>query len=46
MLDIIYLALTFALFALVALIAKGVERTGPRARGSDQRDAMGGEARG
>jgi len=25
-LDIIYLALTFALFALVALIAKGVER--------------------
>lgn len=25
-LDIIYLALTFALFALVALIAKGVEK--------------------
>lgn len=25
-LDIIYLALTFALFALVSLIAKGVER--------------------
>ncbi|WP_176697119.1 hypothetical protein [Microbacterium sp. 3J1] len=45
MLDIIYIALTLALFALVSLVAKGVERTGPRARGSAQRDALNGEAR-
>ena len=44
MLDVIYLAATIALFALVGLIAKGVERTGPR--GSAQREAMGGEERG
>ena len=46
MLDIIYIALTLALFALVSLVAKGVEKTGPRARGSAQREAMDGEARG
>jgi hypothetical protein len=45
-LDIIYLALTLALFALVSLVAKAVEKTGPRARGSAQREAMDGEARG
>jgi hypothetical protein len=45
-LDIIYIALTLALFALVSLVAKGVERTGPSARGSAQREAMSGEARG
>lgn len=44
MLDIIYLALTLALFALVSLVAKGVEKLGPRARGSAQREAMDGEA--
>ncbi|WP_181157583.1 hypothetical protein [Microbacterium sp. MYb62] len=46
MLDIIYIALILALFALVSLVAKGVERTGPRARGSAQRETMDGEARG
>ncbi len=45
-LDIIYVALTLALFALVALIAKGVERQGPRVRGSARREAIGGEDRG
>jgi hypothetical protein len=45
-LDVIYLAATLALFALVGLIAKGVERTGPRPRGSAQRAAMSGEERG
>lgn len=38
MLDILYIALTFALFTLVALVAKGVERIGPRARSSAPRD--------
>ncbi|WP_186307606.1 hypothetical protein [Microbacterium sp. 1.5R] len=45
MLDIIYIALTLALFALVTLIAKGVERQGPRARGSARSEATDGEAR-
>lgn len=43
MLDVIYLALTLALFALVGLIAQGAERLAPRARGSARRDATGGE---
>jgi len=45
-LDIIYAALTLALFALVALIAKAIEIMGPRSRGSDQREALGGGDRG
>ena len=43
MLDVIYLAATLALFALVGLIAKGVEKLGPRSRGSAHREAMRGE---
>lgn len=46
MLDVLYLAATLALFALVALIAKAVEKLGPRPRGSAQREAMSGEGRG
>lgn len=46
MLDVIYLTLPLALFALVGLIAKGVEKLGPRARGSARREATNGEARG
>ena len=46
MLDVIYLAATLALFALVGLIAKGVEKTGPRPRGSAHREAMSREERG
>jgi hypothetical protein len=45
-LDVIYLAATLALFALVGLIAKAVEKLGPRPRGSAQREAMGGGERG
>ena len=30
MLDVVYIAATLALFALVALAARGVERLGPR----------------
>ena len=45
-LDVIHLLAILALFALLALIAKGAERLGPRARGSAQREAMGGEERG
>ena len=46
MLDVIYLALTLALFALVGLIAQGAERLSPRPRGSVPREAMGREERG
>ncbi|MDF2581167.1 MAG: hypothetical protein K0S49_2746 [Microbacterium sp.] len=45
MLDVIYLAATIALFALVGLIARGVEHLGPRARASAPREPMNGEAR-
>jgi len=43
-LDVVFLAVTAALFALVALVAKGVERMGPEARSSSTRPAgRGGE---
>ena len=45
MLDVIYLVLILALFALAGLVAKGVEMTGQRAPSSAQRAAMGGEER-
>ncbi|WP_298870355.1 hypothetical protein [uncultured Microbacterium sp.] len=37
MLDAVFLAATVALFALVALVAKGVEKLGPDARSSAPR---------
>ncbi|MCJ1708837.1 hypothetical protein [Microbacterium sp. VKM Ac-2923] len=37
MLDAVFLAATAALFALVALVAKGVEKLGPEARSSSPR---------
>ncbi|WP_171013231.1 hypothetical protein [Microbacterium sp. 2FI] len=40
MLDVLYLVAVIALFALVGLVAKGVERLDLPARGSAQRDAM------
>ena len=43
MLDIIYLALTLAVFALVALAASGVERMGPRAKSPARPDLSGEE---
>ncbi|WP_191906691.1 hypothetical protein [Microbacterium lushaniae] len=43
MLDVVYLTATLALFALVALVARGVEHLGPRAAGSAQREAVSGE---
>ncbi|WP_295783723.1 hypothetical protein [uncultured Microbacterium sp.] len=39
MLDVVFLAVTAALFALVALVAKGVEKLGPEARVSSARPA-------
>jgi hypothetical protein len=42
-LDVIYIALVIALFALVTLIAKGAERLVPPLRGSAPRDAMSAE---
>ncbi|MDQ7876803.1 hypothetical protein Q9R08_02330 [Microbacterium sp. QXD-8] len=45
MLDVIYLAATIALFALVGLIARGVEQLAPRTRTSTPREPMSGEAR-
>jgi hypothetical protein len=36
-LDAVFLAATVALFALVALVAKGVEKLGPEARASSSR---------
>ncbi len=38
-LDVVFLAVTAALFALVALVAKGVEKLGPEARSSSARPA-------
>lgn len=45
MLDVIYLAATLALFALVGLIAEGVEKLMPSTRASTRREAMSGEER-
>jgi len=45
-LDIVYVLGVIVLFALVGLIAKAVERLGPRAGGSAGREASGGEERG
>ena len=44
-LDVIYLAATLALFALVGLIAEGVEKLMPSTRASTRREAMSGEER-
>ncbi|MFS0734334.1 hypothetical protein ABC304_01270 [Microbacterium sp. 1P10UB] len=46
MLDVVFIVATLALFALVALVAKGVERLGPRSGVSPQREAMRGGDRG
>ncbi|MCP2638440.1 hypothetical protein K0817_017950 [Microbacterium sp. HD4P20] len=45
MLDVIYLVTTLALFALVGLLAKGVEKLGPPARAAAAHEARGGEER-
>ena len=45
MLDVIFVAATLAVFAVVALIARGVENLGPHARSSAPRQAMSGEDR-
>lgn len=42
MLDVIYLAATLALFALVGLIAEAVEKLAPSTRASTRREATGG----
>lgn len=44
MLDVMYLAAILALFALVGLIAKGVERLGPRTQAAARRGATDGGA--
>lgn len=46
MLDVAFLVLTLALFALFALLAKALERTVPGARGPARCEAMPGEERG
>ena len=46
MLDVVYILSIIAVFVVVGLIAKGVEKLGPRARGSARREAAGGEERG
>lgn len=38
MFDLLYIALTLALFALASLLAKGVEQMRPRALSVDPRD--------
>lgn len=40
MLDILYIALTLALFALVSLAAAGVDRLGPRVRIATRRESI------
>ena len=44
MLDVIYLAAILALFALVGLVAKGVEKLGPRTQGATPRGVTDGGA--
>lgn len=44
MLDVLYLAATLALFALVGLIAKGVERLDPRTPAVTRTDTAGAAA--
>ncbi|WP_227820195.1 hypothetical protein [Agromyces aureus] len=46
MLDVVYILGIIAVFVLVGLIARGVEKLGPRARGSAVREAAGREERG
>lgn len=40
MLDVIYILGIIAVFVLIGLIGKGVEKLGPRARGSAHHEAM------
>lgn len=40
MLDLVYLIATIALFAIVGLVAKGVEKTGPAPRGPAPRESV------
>jgi hypothetical protein len=44
-LDVIYILTTLALFALVGLVVKGVEKLGPRPSGSPHRATLRGEDR-
>ncbi|MGX1933356.1 hypothetical protein [Microbacterium resistens] len=46
MFDLLYLALTLALFLLVAMAAKGAERIGAPARRPARREAVDGGERG
>ncbi|HWI30677.1 MAG TPA: hypothetical protein VNT50_04250 [Microbacterium sp.] len=46
LLDVLYVALTVALFTLTGIVAKALETTGPHARGAAQRAAMGEGERG
>lgn len=45
MLDLIYVALTLALFAFVGLVGKGVEKLGPRTGVSSPHDTASGKDR-
>ena len=46
MLDVVFLLTTLALFALVGLIVKGVEKMGPRSGGSARHEVTSGGDRG
>ncbi|WP_157426786.1 hypothetical protein [Agromyces salentinus] len=45
MLDLIHVAAVLAVFVVIGLIAKGVERLGPQPRSSTSREASRGEDR-